>query len=81
MVTRKDALAFAVFVATCLACGLNDTKEVDECFSWAIGEDWERIPVSEWRKRAVRRGIHASPDVTFEEFVRKVIEEWKRRGG
>jgi len=80
MITRKDVEVFMVFLSACLASGLRDTSEIDECFSWAIGEDWISVPMSSWKERAKRRGIHLPADVTLEDFVFGVVDLWRRRG-
>ena len=76
----KDKLVFSVFILMCLAAGLRTTKEIDECFSWAIGEDWEHIPMKEWRERAMRRiGLSLSKDTTFERAIEAIINKWKEQ--
>ena len=74
---RRAQLTFAVFVLMCLAGGLKTTKEIDECFTWAIGEDWDQIPMSQWRKRVRRIGLELPRDISFEETIHTIIEKWK----
>jgi len=69
---------FAVFILLCRAFGLETSQEVDECFSWAVGPDWEQIPMSQWRQRLKIRGIHLSPDASMEEAVRTIINKWRQ---
>jgi len=76
---RWDQLTFSVFVLMCLAGGLKTTQSINECFSWAIGEDWDAIPMSQWRERARQRiGLDLSQDATFEKVIFTIIEKWKK---
>lgn len=75
---RRDQLTFSVFILMCLAGGLKTTQDIDECFSWAIGEDWDAIPMSQWRRRVQQRiGLDLPQDATFERTIYTIIEKWR----
>jgi len=80
--SRQEQIAFALFIMMAIAEGLSSTEEIDDCFRWAIGDDWEELPISQWRSRVEKRvGLRFSPDATYEEVVTQIMREYKRRRG
>ena len=73
----ERAITYIILVLRGITAGLEDLKEINDCFCWALGPDWESIPISDWPKRVQKIGLDWPKDMSFEGMVDSIIEKWK----